>query len=64
LPQTNVLKLKTILSAVLTLALISVLTTTPAQEVSIPDPGLNAAVREALGKPIGPLTETDLLGLT
>jgi len=36
----------------------------PAQEVSIPDPGLNAAIREALEKPIGPLTEQDLLGLT
>lgn len=35
-----------------------------AQEVSIPDPGLNAAVREVLQKPIGPLTEQDLLGLT
>src|ERR1043165_6339669 len=35
-----------------------------AQEVSIPDPGLNAAIREALNKPVGPLTEQDLLGLT
>jgi len=35
-----------------------------AQEVSIPDPGLNAAVRAALQKPNGPLTETDLLSLT
>src|ERR1041385_2117822 len=35
-----------------------------AQEVSIPDPGLNAAVREALNKPAGPLTERDMLGLT
>src|SRR3954466_2513882 len=33
------------------------------QEVSIPDPGLNAAIREALQKPIGPLTELDLLTL-
>ena len=37
---------------------------TLAQEVSIPDPGLNAAIREALQKPIGPLTEQDLLSLT
>ena len=36
----------------------------PAQEVSIPDPGLNAAVREALQKPTGPLTTQDLLSLT
>jgi len=35
-----------------------------AQEVSISDPGLNAAIREALQKPNGPLTESDLLSLT
>ena len=35
-----------------------------AQEVSIPDPGLNAAIREALGIPDGPLTAPDLLNLT
>jgi len=40
------------------------MTTIQAQEVSIPDPGLNAAVRDALGKPTGPLTEQDLLNLT
>jgi len=34
------------------------------QEVSIPDPGLNAAIRQALQKPTGPLTEQDLLSLT
>ncbi len=33
-------------------------------EVSIPDPGLNAAIREALNKATGPLTEQDLLSLT
>ena len=38
--------------------------TTLAQEVSIPDPGLTAAIREALRKPFGPLTEQDLLSLT
>src|SRR6266581_4663892 len=37
---------------------------TQAQEVSIPDPGLNAAIRAALQKPFGPLTEQDLLSLT
>jgi len=36
----------------------------PAQEVSIPDPDLNAAVREALQKPAGPVTQQDMLGLT
>src|SRR5206468_2104429 len=35
-----------------------------AQDVQIPDPGLNAAVRETLQKPNGPLTQQDLLGLT
>jgi internalin A len=35
-----------------------------AQEVSIPDPGLNAAIHQALQKPSGPLTESDLLSLT
>jgi Leucine-rich repeat (LRR) protein len=35
-----------------------------AQEVTIPDPGLNAAIRAALAKPIGPLTVQDLLSLT
>src|SRR5690349_7598116 len=35
-----------------------------AQEVSIPDPALNAAVRNALQKPAGPLTEQDMLSLT
>jgi len=35
-----------------------------AQEVSVPDPGLNAAVREALHKPSGPLTQQDMLSLT
>jgi len=59
-----VIKSKTILSAVLTLALTSVVTTAPAQEISIPDPGLNAAIRQTLQKPTGPLTEQDLLGLT
>src|SRR5262245_8028250 len=35
-----------------------------AQEVSFPDPGLNAAIRQALQKPTGPLTAQDLLTLT
>lgn len=32
--------------------------------MAIPDPGLNAAIRQALQKPNGPLTEQDLLSLT
>jgi hypothetical protein len=35
-----------------------------AQEVSIPDAGLAAAIRDALQKPSGALTEQDLLSLT
>ena len=37
---------------------------TLAQTVSIPDPGLNAAIRAAVQKPSGPLTQQDLLSLT
>ena len=33
-------------------------------EVSIPDAGLNAVIREALNKATGPLTEQDLFSLT
>ena len=46
------------------LLLASIVTSALAQEVSIPDPGLNAAIREALQKPFGPLTQQDLLTLT
>ena len=46
------------------LFLTSLLSPALAQEVSIPDPGLNAAIREALQKPAGQLTEQDLLSLT
>jgi formylglycine-generating enzyme required for sulfatase activity len=58
------LKIEFARSVTLSLALISSLNTTPAQEVVIPDPGLNSAIRDALAKPTGPLTETDLLSLT
>ena len=44
--------------------LTSFVATTLAQDVSIPDPGLNTAIREALQKPNGLLTPQDLLGLT
>jgi internalin A len=36
----------------------------PAESALIPDPGLNTAIRETLGKTAGPLTAEDLLGLT
>jgi internalin A len=45
------------------LILTSSVATTLAQDVSIPDPGLNAAIRDAMQKPFGPLTEQDLLSL-
>jgi internalin A len=37
--------------------------TARAQQISIADPGLETAIREALQKPIGPLSEQDLLTL-
>jgi Leucine-rich repeat (LRR) protein len=46
------------------LALAGFIASLQGQEVSIPDPGLDAAVRQALQIPSGPLTEQDLLGLT
>jgi hypothetical protein len=52
------------LSVITLLALIAFAALTLAQEVQIPDPALNAAIHEALGKPAGPLTQSDLLGLT
>src|SRR5882672_2997858 len=48
----------------LVLAIASFAASTLAQGVTIPDPGLDAAIREALQKPSGPLTEQDLLNLT
>jgi formylglycine-generating enzyme required for sulfatase activity/Leucine-rich repeat (LRR) protein len=46
------------------LGMACLITSTLAQEVSVPDPGLNAAIRETLQKLSGPLTEQDLLSLT
>src|SRR5262245_53455918 len=51
------------LFALIFLSLVGV-TSVPAQDVSIPDAGLNAAIRAALAKPAGPLTVQDLLTLT
>ena len=39
-------------------------TALPAQDVPVPDAGLNAAIRQVLQKPTGPLTVQDLLSLT
>ena len=52
-----------VLYLVATLILIGIKVPTHAQEVSIPDPGLNAAIRAALQKPSGPLTQQDMLRL-
>src|SRR5262245_45385862 len=38
---------------------ISLMTSAKAQTVIVPDPGLNAAIRDALRKPAGPLTDQD-----
>jgi internalin A len=49
---------------IILLVVASFVTNVLTQEVSIPDPGLNAAIRETLAKPAGPLTVQDLLSLT
>src|SRR5262245_30188221 len=54
-----------ILSCILPAMLLTCLAVpTLAQEVLIPDPALNAAIRDALSKPTGPLTQQDMLALT
>src|SRR5262245_7007718 len=58
------MNLKTILALIWAVTLTNFMVSAGAQEVSIPDPGLNAAVRESLQKPSGPLTEQDMLNLT
>jgi len=55
---------RTIFCILSTVIFASFMAPTLAQEVSIPDPGLNAAIRDALQKPSGSLTEQDLLSLT
>ena len=54
---------RTIVLVSAVLSCISLRTTVVAQEISVPDPGLNTAIRDALQKPAGPLTSQDLLGL-
>jgi formylglycine-generating enzyme required for sulfatase activity len=46
------------------LVLTNFIASLPAQEVSIPDPNFNAVIRATLGKPVGPITQQDMLGLT
>src|SRR5262245_38554679 len=59
-----VVSMRTLFKIICTLALSSFVASTFAQEVLIPDAGLNSAIREALQKPEGPLSEQDLLSLT
>src|SRR6185369_4308022 len=61
---TRVKTRRALLQAIATMALTCCIASTLAQEVIIPDPGLNAAIREALAKPAGPLTAQDMLSLT
>ncbi len=56
--------LKFFLCAIPLLVLVSFFSPASAQQVSIPDAGLEAALRDALHKPVGPLTSADLLSLT
>src|SRR5258706_5007867 len=56
-------RMRTIFCIIAGLILTGFMSSTLAQEVSIPDPGLNAAIRAALQKPSGPLTQQDLLSL-
>src|SRR4051812_6286968 len=62
--QTKVMKLNSFIFLWKAALLACILCSTGAQEVSIPDPGLIAAIRQALQKPSGPLVESDLLSLT
>src|SRR5262245_17985402 len=54
---------KTVSHIVSALILMGFVLSIHAQNLSIPDPGLNAAIRDALHKSVGPLTEQDLLSL-
>jgi formylglycine-generating enzyme required for sulfatase activity len=57
-------RMGTVSYIIATLILVGSMSSTVAEEISIPDAGLNAAIRQALNKPVGPLTAQDMLGLT
>src|SRR5262245_46748200 len=57
-------KMKTRFQIISVLVLASFMTNARAQELSIPDTDLNAAIRAALAKPAEPLNVQDLLNLT
>lgn len=46
------------------LALVGLVAGSRAQVIAVPDPGFDSAIRDALQKPTGPLTEQDMLSLT
>jgi hypothetical protein len=56
--------MKTIVHIVGALILAGAINPAQADEIAVPDPGLNTAIREAVQKPVGPLTSQDLLSLT
>jgi len=56
--------MRTILCMLPMLVLTSIMSSARAQDLPFSDPGLDAAIREALQKPNGPFTEQDLLSLT
>src|SRR5262249_8373071 len=62
--RTSVIKMRTVISVLASFLLTGITISPLAQDIAIPDPGLNAAIREALQKPTGPLTAADLLNLT
>src|SRR5262245_37227333 len=58
------MNLRAISHVVLTLIWVGFSFASRAQQVSIPDSGLNSAIRTALAKPTGPLAVQDMLSLT
>ena len=58
------MKNKFVFRVIQALAFVGCMTSALAQQLSVPDAGLSAAIRDALRKPNGPLTEQDLLSLT
>src|SRR6266566_4717138 len=63
-PMSMIKRIRITIHMVWTLALTTFVSSLAAQEAFIPDPGLNAAIRQELNKPTGPITEQDLLSLT
>ena len=62
--QTNLMKKRTTFSVLATILLPFLTASALAQDVVIADGGLDAAIRDTLHKPTGPLTQQDLLTLT